>query len=222
MIDHFQNKPFDCKLLNIRYLAIPKNASSFIKTFIYNLNNFNECYKNNNFILNAHEVYKNKYGYQIPSFRNKPIIVFIRNPISRFISGFNDRILRRKEILSDIEDNHEKLEIFINNFDFFIKNCPAMKWHFSPQFYFFKNYINAKNIQFFNVDDINVVLKSLLNKSNPDEKIRQYYDEIKRKRKNKTPKEFSWLSPSKISSEYLKKLEHFYSKDIEIFNQINL
>ena len=60
----------------------------------------------------------------------------------------------------------------MDNFDYFIKNCPSIQWHFFPQFNFFKKYINHKHIQFYNVDDINFALKNFLNKSNPDEKIR--------------------------------------------------
>jgi hypothetical protein len=59
-LNYFQNQPFDCKVLDISYLAIPKNGSSYVKSIFYRLNNFNHRLNLELPNLKWHEVYKIK------------------------------------------------------------------------------------------------------------------------------------------------------------------
>lgn len=219
-LKYFQNQPFDCKALDISYLAIPKNGSSYVKSIFYQLDNFDHQLKAVTTNPEWHNIYRNNKGLEVFSKRNKPLIVFLRDPLARFISGFNDRIVRKKEILDDIYSNEEKLEIFVDRFEYFLKNIPTINWHFSPQIYFINQYLKNKYLQIHSVEDINDVLSQFFRKADHDNQLKKYFYSIKKQRVNKTNKEFLYLTTENISTSLKNKINLYYSKDYDLLNKI--
>lgn len=217
---YFQNQPFDCKALDISYLAIPKNGSSYVKSIFYQLDNFDHQLKAVPPNPEWRNIYKNNKGLEVFSKRNKPLIVFLRDPLARFISGFNDRIVRQKEILDDIDSNEEKLEIFVDRFEYFLKNIPTINWHFSPQIYFINQYLKNKYLQIYGVEEINNVLSQFFKMGKYDNEFKYFFRSIKNKRVNKTDKEFLFLTAENISSSLKNKINLYYSKDYDLLNKI--
>jgi len=219
-LNYFQNQPFDCKVLDISYLAIPKNGSSYVKSLFYRLDNFN--HRLNIEVPNRkwHEAYRNKKGHKVFLNQNKPLVVFLRDPLDRFISGFNHRIVKLKEILGDIDNNEEKLEIFVDRFEYFLKNIPTINWHFSPQIYYIKKYLRNKHLQIHSVEEINNVLSRFFNKQKHNNELNKFYYSISKQRVNKTDKEFLYLTAENIPSSLKNKINLHYSQDYDLLKKI--
>lgn len=147
------NKGFDCELLKFRYFACPKAGSSSIKSIIILLNEISK--KKDGYqgfdikSVRGHDILRNLKGHYLfqdgsDEFKN---LIFIRDPVDRFISGFNDRVLFRDEANFSI-GNHktveEKLDIFIKNLGLFVKINEAVRWHFLSQYSFYKPAIDSK------------------------------------------------------------------------------
>ena len=57
-------------------------------------------------------------------------ICIIRNPVSRFISGYSNRVLFHRDI------KPVEFDLFIDNFSHWRKTSPSINFHFRPQIHF--------------------------------------------------------------------------------------
>ena len=212
------------------YLPVPKNGSSTIKRLIYYLNhglitkNSNQNFFQGN---NIHKLYKNifllknfsktKYLMLLKlTFLNYRVIIFLRDPISRFLSAYNHQVLIKKKLI--IQKNISKLD----NFDNFVKNFEshflqnkAIAWHFSPQSYHIsKNIFKIKNPIYINLDDLNDKLPQLLN-----------YDlslktELFLKQKNNhthSTRKFNGITKKDLIQKHIDFIRSNYKDDFELF-----
>ena len=84
-------------------------------------------------------------------FLNYNSLFITRDPIERFLSGFNDRVLFQNKLKISYSNNFDKLNFFIDNFDQFLLENIDINWHFNSQYSFLKIYKNLhrKNYQLF-------------------------------------------------------------------------
>lgn len=227
------NKGFDCELLKLRYFACPKAGSSSIKSIIILLNNINmKNYDSNDFDLKSikgHDIFQNHKGYNLSQdnsdeFKN---LIFIRDPVDRFISGFNDRVLFQDEAFHKKDKNtiEKKLDIFIKNLGFFAKISVPIRWHFIPQYIFYKSAIVSKTpLVKINLEDAILFFSNHISELNLPANFSQELISAISFKKNASAKKKK-LNNVKINRDNLTKnhldyLHKYYKKDFKLFASI--
>lgn len=147
------------------FIPIPKNANSFMKYFIYNtliypennIQNIRLKFNENNLSNNIN--YQLLSKEEIDNYRKNSyhIVIFIRNPINRSISQFNDK-KNRIAIRHKLENIDFTTFLKCLNID---KNIET-DHHFMGQFNFIKPFLSFDNIYFYNVDNgLDIFLKDM-------------------------------------------------------------
>lgn len=221
-----QNYLIPCDKAKIFFLPIPKNASSSIKNLIFYINT-NIIFQKSKYrnITNIHDIYPNlkKQNYEFEIFFKKKILRYsvftiLRDPIERFLSGVNDRIIFRKAIsLECHQTKKEKLDFIIFNLENIMNKNREIKWHLSPQKFFLKKLLNKdmiilkqdRNIykKLLNIFDKNT--HSFINKFN----TLQHYNS-REYLKNK-------LKASDLNEAQVDYLKNYYEEDYQIFSEYN-
>ena len=126
------------KKYNLAYIPIPKNCSSSIKTYLYEMLNGKKwkSYENNGkqFHIHTHWSLENKKNPDresvfVKSNTMKSFVV-LREPIKRYISAFANRVVEHGALGSS-----EKLTLdeFTNDFETYINDFTDIKHHMTPQ-----------------------------------------------------------------------------------------
>lgn len=132
------------KKYNLAYIPIPKNCSSSIKTYLYEMlyDKKWKSYKKDNgrkIHIHTHWSFQNKKNPDredvfVKSDTTKSFLV-LREPIKRYISAFANRVVKHGALGSS-----EKITLneFSNDFETYIKDVTEMRHHMTPQ----TNWIN--------------------------------------------------------------------------------
>ena len=224
----------DCKILKLRYYACPKVGSSSMKSLFYKLNNIADLKRNHKLTeikdIKGHKIYKNQDGFIV--FGNADTfnhLIFVRDPIDRFVSGFNNRVLKRKEVFFA---NHwsldKKIDCFIKNLFCYMRVYPSINWHFLPQVKFYSTALkNPNQLIKIKLEDANsFLISSIKNSSLQSDYVQELISDIQFK-KNKTNYNDSTtktktkiISRSHLTDEHIYLLRKYYKKDFELFNSI--
>ena len=153
-------RAIEIDFLKFFYLSVPKNGTSSFKSLIFFLN-YNQMYKDSEIykILGIHAIYPTQHTlekkYVKPynflqthfklKFLNYNSLFITRDPIERFLSGFNDRVLFQNKLKISYSNNFDKLNFFIDNFDQFLLENIDINWHFNSQYSFLKIYKKKYN-----------------------------------------------------------------------------
>jgi len=114
----------------IVYISIPKNASSFVSTLLFD-NKWNLFINDNNHIITNNT--------NIPTNNVQECFVILRDPFTRWISGITQYLasfefettLNEQEIATDLNISQETLNILCDIID--------VDDHTLPQYYFYKD-----------------------------------------------------------------------------------
>jgi len=137
----------------LAYVPIPKNACTTIKHSLYRLQNNREFqrFQAGHRTFYIHTVMNSKtYEHWssmgiINEIRKSDTFIFtvVRNPLSRLLSGYKNRVLFHNDIGKDARAYEkckkaglpEKPDIntFVENLSFYQKNCPSILHHTQPQ-----------------------------------------------------------------------------------------
>ena len=129
---------------DIYYIPVPKIACTSMKASIYKYNHpifyklyniFDPIYK-----FNPHRVYGSarfsRHNFDLVAGR---FFCFVRDPIERFISAYDDIVLIRKKLSTVSRISPEKklsdnpsIDQFLSRFDDYMEHGPYVRHHFSP------------------------------------------------------------------------------------------
>lgn len=203
-----------------------KCGCSHIKKIIKYLNNFNHVDLKNNIHLGTY----NKLPKNFLSFNH--IIIIIRNPYERLISGFNDKY----KLNGSFRYLWKKDELNFKNFvDELILNryTNIEKHHFTPQTSeeWNDDILKHKNIKFFDLKNIDYsFIESIYNKKIPDYILNDIGEHINKKTKEDLGEvcnipidylhqlEYTPITCNYYNDEIKQKVYDFYKKDFDIFN----
>ena len=225
-------RAIDVDILKFFYLPVPKNGTSSFKNFLFFLNyglmyNDSEIYK----ILGIHAFYPTQHTlekkYVKPynflqiyfklKFLNYNSLFITRDPIERFLSGFNDRVLFENKLQISYLNNFDKLNFFIDNFEKFLLENRDINWHFSSQYSFLKVYKKKYDkITFIKLNNIREFLfkntKGLLK-----ERVVKFYDKDRYNfNSTKSKKSISPITVNDLNSRQIEFINSFYQKDFNL------
>ena len=123
-------KIFKTKKGSLVYHPTPKCGCTSMKQTILNLAGFRGKYDP---IEDSFPHAKSKTGLPTEKFsfhKADHKICIVRDPVSRFISGYSNRVLFHNDI-SPVDFN-----VFVDNFDHWRRINPSINFHFRPQVYF--------------------------------------------------------------------------------------
>ena len=225
-------RAIDVDILKFFYLPVPKNGTTSFKNFLFFLNyglmhKDSEIYK----ILGIHAFYpaqhtlEKKYVkpynflqiYFKLKFLNYNSLFITRDPIERFLSGFNDRVLFENILQISYSNNFDKLNFFIDNFEKFLLENRDINWHFSSQYSFLKVYKKKYDkITFIKLNNIREFLfkntKGLLK-----ERVVKFYDKDQHNfNSTKSKKSISPITVNDLNSRQIEFINSFYQKDFNL------
>lgn len=121
---------------NISYISIPKVACTSIKDYFFFYENnyrFEKPIYANGKEINLHKLYKGRRFIELSKFNITETRIFavVRDPISRFLSTFNNRASKYFAKSKEKINNQVSVDIhyYITNFDFFRVNYNEIRWH---------------------------------------------------------------------------------------------
>lgn len=218
--------------LNFFYLPVPKNGSSSIKNLIFFIN-YNQMFKETKLseILGIHTIYPTQHtldrkyvkpynflqAYFKLNFLNYHSLFITRDPIERFLSGFNDRVLFQNKLKISYSNNFDKLNFFIDNFEKFLLENYDINWHFSSQYSFLRIYKKRYNkITFIK---LNKIREFLINNSKGlfKERVLKFYDKDKFNfNSTKSKKNILPITVNDLNSKQIEFINTFYQKDFNL------
>ncbi|MCP3901796.1 MAG: sulfotransferase family protein [Desulfobacteraceae bacterium] len=210
--------PYKLKGTSIYYWPVPKNACTTLKQAIYKFN-YDKNFSSTNFFskkYGIHDIYRSRSNLSKELDSNNRNFCIIRDPISRFVSLYTNRVLYYKEleicrnkIISVSLKVNPDINYFANNLEKYIKYSPEIKHHALPQV----DYLGCNPEQYWRIykiseiEQLSIEIKSITNKSLT---INHY------KKSDPGLKESTLLQLTNESIEYLRE---FYMKDYEIFGR---
>lgn len=225
-------RAIEIDFLKFFYLPVPKNGTSSFKSLIFFLN-YNQMYKDSEIykILGIHAIYPTQHTlekkYVKPynflqthfklKFLNYNSLFITRDPIERFLSGFNDRVLFQNKLKISYSNNFDKLNFFIDNFDQFLLENIDINWHFNSQYSFLKIYKKKYNkIIFIKLNKIRQFLfkntKGVLK-----DRVVKFYEKDKYKiNSTKSKKINSPMTVNDLNSRQIEFINSFYQKDFNL------
>jgi hypothetical protein len=225
-------RAIEIDFLKFFYLPVPKNGTSSFKSLIFFLN-YNQMYKDSEIykILGIHAIYPTQHTlekkYVKPynflqthfklKFLNYNSLFITRDPIERFLSGFNDRVLFQNKLKISYSNNFDKLNFFIDNFDKFLLENIDINWHFNSQYSFLKIYKKKYNkIIFIKLNKIRQFLfkntKGVLK-----DRVVKFYEKDKYKiNSTKSKKINSPMTVNDLNSGQIEFINSFYQKDFNL------
>ena len=225
-------RAIEIDFLKFFYLPVPKNGTSSFKSLIFFLN-YNQMYKDSEIykILGIHAIYPTQHTlekkYVKPynflqthfklKFLNYNSLFITRDPIERFLSGFNDRVLFQNKLKISYSNNFDKLNFFIDNFDQFLLENIDINWHFNSQYSFLKIYKKKYNkIIFIKLNKIRQFLfkntKGVLK-----DRVVKFYEKDKYKiNSTKSKKINSPMTVNDLNSGQIEFINSFYQKDFNL------
>ena len=225
-------RAIEIDFLKFFYLSVPKNGTSSFKSLIFFLN-YNQMYKDSEIykILGIHAIYPTQHTlekkYVKPynflqthfklKFLNYNSLFITRDPIERFLSGFNDRVLFQNKLKISYSNNFDKLNFFIDNFDKFLLENIDINWHFNSQYSFLKIYKKKYNkIIFIKLNKIRQFLfkntKGVLK-----DRVVKFYEKDKYKiNSTKSKKINSPMTVNDLNSGQIEFINSFYQKDFNL------
>ena len=150
-------------------------------------------------------------------FLNYNSLFITRDPIERFLSGFNDRVLFQNKLKISYSNNFDKLNFFIDNFDKFLLENIDINWHFNSQYSFLKIYKKKYNkIIFIKLNKIRQFLfkntKGVLK-----DRVVKFYEKDKYKiNSTKSKKINSPMTVNDLNSRQIEFINSFYQKDFNL------
>lgn len=127
------------KKYNLAYIPIPKNCSTSIKNYLYEMlrgEKFKRYKKKNgktfyihNYWMAENKTNPNRESIFVKSDATKSFVV-IREPIKRYISSFANRVVNHGALG---KQNNLTLNDFTNDFETYIKNTRELNHHMAPQ-----------------------------------------------------------------------------------------
>lgn len=139
----------------IVYYPMPKNASSSLKHVLFEID-AGRPFDNQegwpkSFIHSLYPAQPNG-GFWTEAFKNYFSFFVIRDPIERFVSGFNNRVYRYGDVNPETKNNQGELlptepeiNFFIDNLAFYLNYSKVLKSHFQLQLTFVNNVIDKVN-----------------------------------------------------------------------------
>ena len=225
-------RAIEIDFLKFFYLPVPKYGTSSFKSLIFFLN-YNQMYKDSEIykILGIHAIYPTQHTlekkYVKPynflqthfklKFLNYNSLFITRDPIERFLSGFNDRVLFQNKLKISYSNNFDKLNFFIDNFDKFLLENIDINWHFNSQYSFLKIYKKKYNkIIFIKLNKIRQFLfkntKGVLK-----DRVVKFYEKDKYKiNSTKSKKINSPMTVNDLNSGQIEFINSFYQKDFNL------
>lgn len=137
----------------IVFYPIPKNASTSIKTALFNLETGREFAAEpwrHNRKFGIHKIFnyaKRDGGKWLPYCDDYLSFAIVRDPVERFLSGYRSRVIKREDLkrstLTLPVENLTKpeLSIFVRHFDAYCTASPPVAHHFAGQREFIGNII---------------------------------------------------------------------------------
>ena len=218
--------------LNFFYLPVPKNGTSSFKNLIFFLD-YNKMFNETKIseFCGIHSIYPTqhtldrryvkKYNFLRTYFKlnflNYHSLFITRDPIERFLSGFNDRVLFQNKLKISYSNNFDKLNFFIDNFEKFLIENRDINWHFSSQYLFLKVYKKKYDkIIFIKLNNIREFLfkntKGLLK-----ERVVKFYDKDQQNfNSTKSKKSISPITVNDLNSRQIEFINSFYQKDFNL------
>jgi hypothetical protein len=210
--------PHCLKGTNIYYWPVPKNACTSIKKAVYDFN-YNESFQAQVFFgkkVGIHGIFPAKTNKSKSIDTSKRNFCIIRDPVSRFISLYTNKVLHRK-VLEKYKPNilNKRLEIapdinyFVDNFESYASISATIKTHAVPQF----KYLGESPEKFwkiYNLSEISLLQADIRLVVGDKFKIKHFQNggtELKEYARN-------LLSPSSIQ-----KIKKLYSIDYEVFGK---
>tara|TARA_B100001057_G_scaffold305555_1_gene305679 strand:- start:767 stop:1474 length:708 start_codon:yes stop_codon:yes gene_type:complete len=225
-------RAIEIDILKFFYLPVPKNGTSSLKNLIFFLN-YDQMYKESEIykILGIHAIYPTQHTlerkYVKPynflkthfklKFLNYNSLFITRDPIERFLSGFNDRVLFQNKLKISYSNNFDKLNFFIDNFEKFLFENRDINWHFSSQYSFLniykKKYDKIIFIKLNNIEEFLVkYTKGLLK-----ERVVKFYDKDQYNfNSTKSKKSISAITVNDLNSRQIEFINSFYQKDFNL------
>lgn len=140
----------------LAYVPVPKNACTTLKTFLYKFQNKRDFqdFQAGHKKFYIHDVYFTweykywKFNDPFSEINNSDVFIFaiVRDPLSRFISSYKNRVLFHNDIGFDIvackkcvtAGLPEKPDVntYVQNLSFYQKVCPQILHHTLPQVHF--------------------------------------------------------------------------------------
>ena len=141
------------KEINLAYVAVPKNACTTLKSFLYKLQNKREFHKfqAGHKTFNIHNVMPTPTHERWSSMNhthgidktNTFIFAIARDPLTRFLSCYKNRVLMHDDIGLNIQArkkcNSKELPVkpdintFVENLSFYQEICDSINHHTMPQ-----------------------------------------------------------------------------------------
>tara|TARA_R110001583_G_C5667039_1_gene410301 strand:- start:2719 stop:3387 length:669 start_codon:yes stop_codon:yes gene_type:complete len=197
------------------FYPVPKNACTALKREAYFLLKGRD-FKTIHFLFGRkftiHDyMQSNKFNLNSNSY-NMVNICNIRNPIERFVSGFQNRVVhygdlelnRQSVVNAGLEVNPVNINYFVENLEAYMKASPVVYHHFLPQSYFL-----GEDFSFYNPEmsrDVFKVFESLTGRKVGGYKI--------------SSKDEKALIINKLDDCSTKKLDNYYQADFKMYERI--
>lgn len=170
------------KKFKIGFIPIPKNACTSLKILLYKLDFDRDFFPGYESLIHEYYSYPSYEPQDVLTiFKEYSIACFLRDPVSRFISGYCNKICEEKILFSiyhplnkfyqiddlDLLTSEEYISSFLDNLEFYRQISIEIRHHFSPQTYFLDGSEEFRElITFFLIpDDIQIFHEWLFEKT---------------------------------------------------------
>jgi hypothetical protein len=193
--------------------VVPKNASSSQKRFFYKLNyreDFQPIFFKKRNIFPVSQIYRSK-KFKPANCEDYFKFCVFRDPFERFISFYQDKIIREKFFLNELPLSSRELftdcsiEITLDNLDYLRKCSKIVRHHTDNQVFFLGNDPSFYD-KVFLMDELEELSSVLFKKTGLD---------LGRINTNKEK------VPMEIGTNTIKKIQEVYSKDFEFLEKLS-
>ncbi|MBD1136031.1 sulfotransferase family 2 domain-containing protein [Pelagibacterales bacterium SAG-MED49] len=220
-------RAIEIDILKCFYCPVPKNGSTSFKHLNFFLN-YNQMFKDTKIseIIHIHTLYPSQ-RYMKPynslqahfklNFLNYHSLFTTRDPIERFISGFNDRVLFHNKLELNYSSNFDKLNFFFDNFDKLLLENMDINWHFATQHSFLDIYKKRyKKITFIKLNQIREYLLNNTKGLLKNRVVKFYDNEEYYFNSSKSRKIHSQIKIEDLNDEQKHFINIFYKKDFSL------